>query len=107
MQRNFRVCSVLKALLLSVKRTLIIYRLRYSSQELEQLMRWAKRKRLRSAFSHYSWLYRNYDLQLSIYRNHTPISYEIACFLYAFKRQISPKSMHYGKGAAAKYRLRN
>lgn len=106
MPNDFRVFRAFRAVKVFASRTVLIVRILYHSQELEKLKKWAKRKQLQGVFANYCWLHQVFTRQLVIYKTHTPISYELACFLHTLQNQIAPHPAFYSKGAAAKYRLR-
>jgi len=75
--------------------------------ELERLVLWSHRKRLRGVNAHYSRLLQDVEGRLSFRAMQHPYLSEIAKWVYCAVTMLNPPPHIYPKGAGAKYSLRN
>jgi hypothetical protein len=87
-------------------RYLHILRLLYNRHDLEQLVAWARRKRLMTTVGRaYQRQLSDTEMDLAMLTVHTPTAARWARLLYGVNTLIAP-SPRYAKGYAAHYRLR-
>jgi hypothetical protein len=75
--------------------------------ELERLVVWSGRKRLKGVKAHYIRLLKDVEMRLSYKRLKRPYLTEVAKWVYCAVAMLNPPPDVYPKGAGAKYSLRN
>lgn len=75
--------------------------------DLKRLVRWARRKKLKSVQEHYQWRLIDAEQRLLTKTLRHPQLTSIAKWVYCAQVMLSATPRFYPKGAAAKYRLRN
>ena len=75
--------------------------------ELQRLIHWASRRKLRRVRDHYRRLLDDVEMRLSSQALRHRHLTELAEWLYCLATMLNPSPHVYAKGAAAKYRLRN
>lgn len=75
-------------------------------EELERLIRWAKRKRLSKVRSHYIELLLNNGWRIRRYQTHSPKVLFWAEWIHCARKMIFPDPQYYRKGYAGRYQSR-
>ena len=101
--RIYRLFSILFAFTLLGWR---IFCLLDRRTDLERLVRWAKRKRLKGQERWYRLLLTDTERILSTHNMRHPLFYSITILFYEITSSFTPKRYYIRRGAAAKYSVR-